>query len=53
MDSLINLLQKGLEGASLRQETLINNIANVNTPGYKRADVDFFLNTEKGSPERR
>lgn len=42
MDSLINLLQKGLEGASLRQETLINNIANVNTPGYKRADVDFF-----------
>lgn len=30
-----------LGAASKRQEVLANNIANVNTPGYKRQDVTF------------
>jgi len=34
-------LERALEGASLRQEALSENIANVNTPGYRRKDVDF------------
>jgi flagellar basal-body rod protein FlgB len=34
-------LQRAMEGASLRQEALASNIANVNTPGYQRRDVDF------------
>ena len=34
-------LERGMQGASLRQQLLSNNIANVNTPGFKRTDVDF------------
>jgi flagellar basal-body rod protein FlgB len=35
------VLQRGLEGASMRQQVLANNLANANTAGYKRSDVDF------------
>ena len=34
-------LERALSGAALRQEALASNIANVNTPGYRRQDVDF------------
>jgi flagellar basal-body rod protein FlgB len=34
-------LQRAMEGASLRQEALAANLANANTPGYQRRDVDF------------
>jgi flagellar basal-body rod protein FlgB len=34
-------LQRAIEGASLRQNALANNLANANTPGYRRVDVDF------------
>lgn len=34
-------LQKAMQGASMRQEALANNLANANTPGYIRKDVDF------------
>ena len=34
-------LEQALEGATLRQRALANNIANANTAGYKRTDVDF------------
>ena len=34
-------LERGMQGASLRQQLLSNNVANVNTPGFKRTDVDF------------
>lgn len=42
MEPIIDLLELGLDGASLRQKALANNIANVNTPDYKRKDVDFI-----------
>jgi flagellar basal-body rod protein FlgB len=35
------VVQRGLEGASLRQQILSNNLANANTAGFKRSDVDF------------
>jgi flagellar basal-body rod protein FlgB len=35
------LVQRGLDGASLRQQVLSNNLANANTAGFKRSDVDF------------
>lgn len=35
------LMQKALDGAWLRQEVLAENVANSETPGYKRQDVDF------------
>jgi flagellar basal-body rod protein FlgB len=34
-------LEQALEGATLRQRAIANNIANANTAGYKRSDVDF------------
>jgi flagellar basal-body rod protein FlgB len=34
-------LERALSGAGLRQEAIASNIANVNTPGYRRQDVDF------------
>jgi flagellar basal-body rod protein FlgB len=34
-------LERSLSGASMRQEAIAANIANVNTPGYRRQDVDF------------
>jgi flagellar basal-body rod protein FlgB len=34
-------LERALSGAALRQSALASNIANVNTPGYQRKDVDF------------
>lgn len=40
-DSTQLALEAALRGASLRQELLTNNVANINTPGYQRQDVDF------------
>jgi len=37
----VNLLEKALTGSSLRHKTISNNIANINTPGYKRMEVSF------------
>src|SRR5919204_4281395 len=34
-------LQRAIEGAGMRQQVLAQNIANANTPGYRRKDVDF------------
>jgi len=47
-DSSVNLfdntelgLQAAIRGADMRQTTLAQNLANANTPGYQRKDVDF------------
>ena len=37
----INILGKAADGAWARNEAISNNIANVDTPGYKRQDVSF------------
>lgn len=34
-------LERAISGAGLRQTTLAQNVANANTPGYVRRDVDF------------
>jgi len=38
----INFLKSGLDGAWERQKAISNNIANVDTPHYKRKDIDFL-----------
>lgn len=45
----INILQRSLDVSATRQRLITNNIANVDTPGYKTMDVSFedILNTEK------
>jgi flagellar basal-body rod protein FlgB len=40
-DPTIVGLQKAMSGSMLRQQLLSDNLANANTPGFKRSDVDF------------
>jgi flagellar basal-body rod protein FlgB len=34
-------LERAIQGAAMRQTALSQNVANANTPGYRRVDVDF------------
>jgi flagellar basal-body rod protein FlgB len=36
-----NLMERSLDAAALRQKVIANNIANVDTPYFKRSDVQF------------
>lgn len=40
-DRVVDTLARGLDAASLRHQVTANNLANVNTPGYKRGRVQF------------
>lgn len=40
-DSTQSALEAAMRGSSVRQTLLSDNLANVNTPGYQRQDVDF------------
>jgi flagellar basal-body rod protein FlgB len=40
-DTTYAALERAIAGASLRNDVLANNIANANTPGYRRMEVDF------------
>lgn len=37
----VNMFQDALDGGSKRHEAISDNMANVNTPGYKRKEVSF------------
>lgn len=37
----LGLLNKSLDASMLRSRVIANNIANVNTPGYRRVEVSF------------
>lgn len=41
MYNYINVLDKAADAANSRNEILANNLANVDTPNYKRKDVSF------------
>lgn len=47
----INILDKAADASALRETAIANNIANIDTPGYKRQEVDFesVLKRELGS----
>src|SRR3954447_24129587 len=47
-------LERSISGAAQRQEALAANIANADTPGYQRVDVDFHgaLAAAMGSSDR-
>ena len=34
-------IQRAMTGSMLRQQVLANNLANAETPGFRRSDVDF------------
>lgn len=35
-------LERAAQGVALRQRTIAENVANANTPGYRRRDVHFY-----------
>lgn len=43
----INVLDKAADAAWLRNDAIANNIANIDTPGYKRQDVSFETNLQR------
>ena len=45
--SYINVLDKAADASWLRETAITNNLANIDTPGYKRQDVDFQSVLEK------
>ena len=47
-------LERAISGASMRHNALASNLANANTPGYQRVDVDFHgaLSAAMGDRER-
>jgi len=41
VDNIVDLLEAGVRGESLRQKAIASNIANIETPGYRRKGVRF------------
>lgn len=42
LDGSLATMLRGMDGASLRQQLLSNNVANVDTPNFKGQDVNFY-----------
>lgn len=51
----MRILERSLDAASLRQKVIANNIANVDTPNFKRSEVRFeeFLRLEMDERRNR
>lgn len=45
--TVINLLEAGMRAEGLRQQTIARNIANMNTEGFRRSDINFEQALEK------
>ncbi|UCD52092.1 MAG: flagellar basal body rod protein FlgB [Phycisphaerales bacterium] len=39
--NIVELLEAGMKAERLRQKTIASNLANIETPGYRRLDVKF------------
>jgi len=51
-DRTMRTLELALDVASARHQVIADNVANVNTPGYKAADVDFVSSLEQAMAGR-
>ena len=40
-DNIIDVINAGIRAENLRQKTIASNVANLETPGYRRVDVRF------------
>lgn len=47
IDKSVNLLEKMLDVSAMKHKVIANNIANINTPGYKKMEVSFAGQLEK------
>ncbi|MCK5174217.1 MAG: flagellar basal body rod protein FlgB, partial [Planctomycetes bacterium] len=39
--NMMNYLEASMRAEGTRQRVIANNIANMNTPGFRRSDIDF------------
>jgi flagellar basal-body rod protein FlgB len=46
-NNIFDLIEAGIRAESIRQQAIANNIANLETPGYRRMDVRFEQLLEK------
>ncbi len=46
-NSVLNVLEKAMDVTWFRQQIIANNIANIDTPRYKRQDLDFQKSLEQ------
>ncbi len=52
-DTVHIALERAIQGSGLRHQALAENLANVNTPGYRRQDVDFHSALQAAMPAGR
>jgi flagellar basal-body rod protein FlgB len=41
INNIVDFIEAGIKAESLRQKANANNVANLQTPGYRRADIKF------------
>ena len=41
INNIIDIIEAGIKAESMRQKAIANNVANLQTPGYRRVDVQF------------
>ncbi len=41
INNIVDIIEAGIKAESLRQKAIANNVANLQTPGYRRFDVKF------------
>jgi len=41
INNIVDIIEAGIRAESLRQKTIANNVANLDTPGYRKIDVKF------------
>lgn len=49
----VAILQRGMDVASLRREVIANNVANANTPNFKRSTVNFEAQLKRALDSER
>jgi len=48
-DNVINPIERYLDLAAKRQELVVSNMANVDTPGYRTHDIDFKAELQRAA----
>ena len=41
INNIVDIIEAGIRSESLKQKAIANNVANIETPGYRRVDVKF------------
>ena len=52
-NEMMDLVQKSLDAAALQHKAISNNLANIETPGFKRSEVFFREKLKKAIEEKK